>query len=81
MSSKFKIKELKGHYLSCFGVCICDSLRYLVPFVQFKKHGKHLWGSDTFSKVAGFSGMQENTDQNNSEYEHFLRSISNNSRG
>ena len=25
---------------------ICDALRYLVPFVQFKKREKHLWRSD-----------------------------------
>ena len=34
---------------------ICDSLRDLVPFVQFKKHEKHPWRSINFSKVAGFS--------------------------
>ena len=32
---------------------ICDVLRDLVPFVQFKKHEKHLCRSVTFSKVAG----------------------------
>ena len=30
-----------------------DLLRDLVPFVQFKKSGKHSWRSFTFSKVAG----------------------------
>ena len=34
---------------------ICDALRDLVPFVQFKKLEKHLWRSVNFSKVAGFS--------------------------
>ena len=34
-------------------VLICDSLRNLVPFVQFKKREKHPCWSDTFSKVAG----------------------------
>ena len=34
---------------------ICDGLRVLVPFLQFKKREKHLWRSDIFSKVAGFS--------------------------
>ena len=32
---------------------ICDVLRDLVPFVQFKKCEKHLWRSVTLSKVAG----------------------------
>ena len=30
---------------------ICDVLRDLVPFVQFKKCEKHPWRSVTFSKV------------------------------
>ena len=34
-------------------VYICDALRNLVPFVQFKKREKHPWRSVTFSKVAG----------------------------
>ena len=34
---------------------ICDALRDLVPFVQFKKRAKHPWRSVNFSKVAGFS--------------------------
>ena len=34
---------------------ICDTLRDLVPFVQFKKREKHPWRSVNFSKVAGFS--------------------------
>ena len=32
---------------------ICDALRDLVPFVQFKKREKHPWRSVTFRKVAG----------------------------
>ena len=32
---------------------ICNALRDLVPFVQFKKCEKHPWGSVNFSKVAG----------------------------
>ena len=32
---------------------ICDALRDLVPFVQFKKHEKHPWRGVNFSKVAG----------------------------
>ena len=34
---------------------ICDALRDLVTFVQFKKREKHPWRSVTFSKVPGFS--------------------------
>ena len=34
---------------------MCDALRDLVAFVQFKKHEKHPWRSVTFSKVAGKS--------------------------
>ena len=34
------------------GLIICDVLRELVPFVQFKKREKHPWRSVTFSKVA-----------------------------
>ena len=37
-----------------YGSCICDVLRDLVPFVQFKKHEKHPWRSVTFSKVEAF---------------------------
>ena len=37
-----------------FVLYICDALRVLVPFVQFKKPEKHPWSSVTFSKVAGF---------------------------
>ena len=36
-------------------VYICDALRDLVPFVQFKKREKHSWRIVNFSKVAGFS--------------------------
>ena len=32
---------------------ICDALRNLVLFVQFKKREKNPWRSATFSKVAG----------------------------
>ena len=31
---------------------ICDALRYLVPFVQFKKREKHLWRGVAFCKIA-----------------------------
>ena len=33
----------------------CDSLRDLVPFVQFKKREKHPWKTVTFRKVASCS--------------------------
>ena len=32
---------------------ICDVLRDLVSFAQFKKREKHPWRSATFGKVAG----------------------------
>ena len=32
---------------------MCDALRNLVPFVQFKEPEKHPWRSVNFSKVAG----------------------------
>ena len=32
---------------------ICDALRDLVPFIQFKKREKYPWRSATFIKVAG----------------------------
>ena len=34
---------------------ICDVLRHLVPFVQFKKREKYPWRCVTFDKVAGLS--------------------------
>ena len=34
---------------------ICDALRNLVPFVQFKKREKHPWRSVTFSVTFIFS--------------------------
>ena len=39
---------------------ICDALRDLVPFVQFKKPEKHPWGNVSCNKVAGFSQMVPN---------------------
>ena len=32
---------------------ICDALRNLLSFVQFRKREKHPWRSVTFSKIAG----------------------------
>ena len=34
---------------------ICNAMRDLLPFVQFKKREKQPWRSVTFSKIAGFS--------------------------
>ena len=34
------------------GKFICEALRDLLPFVQFKKCEKHPWRRDTLSKVA-----------------------------
>ena len=34
---------------------ICDALRNLLPFVEFKKRQKHPWRSLTFGKVTGFN--------------------------
>ena len=36
-------------------IILCDALRDLVAFVQFKKREKHPWRSVDFNKVAGFS--------------------------
>ena len=36
-----------------FRLALCDVLRNLVPFAQFKKREKHPWKDVTFSKVAG----------------------------
>ena len=35
----------------------CVALRDLVPFVQFKKRGKHPWRTVNFSKVAGLKSV------------------------
>ena len=40
---------------------ICDALRVLVPFVQFKTHEKHPWRSVTFSKVARYLNCTNGT--------------------
>ena len=43
---------------------MCDALRDLVSFVQFKKREKCQWRSVTFSKVAGACNFTEsNTPQ------------------
>ena len=41
--------------LKLFRENICDVLRDVVPFVQFKKREKHPWKSVTFSKVVGLA--------------------------
>ena len=39
--------------IACNIPYICDALRDLVSFVQFKKREKHPWRNVIFSKVAG----------------------------
>ena len=48
---KYLLRRVKA--ISCSKLCKCDSLRDLVPFVQFKKREKYPWKSVDFSKVAG----------------------------
>ena len=49
-------ENIKNHLVfMMLSVGICDALRDLVPFVQFKNRDKHPWRSSTFSKVADFS--------------------------
>ena len=43
------------HFLMDTEIFQSDSLRNLVPFVQFKKREKHPWRRVTFNKVAGWS--------------------------
>ena len=47
------IYVVSKHKLKTKVFSICDALRDLVAFVQFKKREKHLWRSVTFSKVSG----------------------------
>ena len=47
------ILSLYYFLLYTFPAYISDALHDLVPFVQFKKHEKHPWRNDTFSKLAG----------------------------
>ena len=50
----FNCMEAFQFHLACTNK-ICDALRDLVAFVQFKKREKHPWRSINFSKVSGFS--------------------------
>ena len=43
-----------GSVFAFVTLCICDVLRDLVPFAQFKNREKDPWRSATFNKVAGF---------------------------
>ena len=44
----------EDHLRTAASLCpICDALRDLVPFAQFKKREKHPCTSVNFSKVAG----------------------------
>ena len=43
-------KDVKKDRIICYiDTIICDPLRELLPFVQFKKREKHSWWSATFS--------------------------------
>ena len=51
---RFRTKfALAGYFGSKQQMNICEVLRDLVPFVQFKKRGKHPWRSVTFIKGGG----------------------------
>ena len=47
-------KDLQDSRAQKFSRYICDVLRDLVPFVQFKKREKYPWRSVTFSEMEGF---------------------------
>ena len=47
----YLLKILKEKFIKYFVKIHIDTLRDLVPFVQFKIREKHLLGSVTFSKV------------------------------
>ena len=42
-------RRLKAFNVNMTKLILCDALRALVPFVQFKKRKKHSWRSVTFS--------------------------------
>ena len=46
--------EKNTRELNIKAIFIWETLRDLVPFVQFKKLEKHLWMSVTSSKAAGY---------------------------
>ena len=49
-----KLAKLKVHKKDD-RTLLCDALRNLGPFVQFKKREKHLWKSVASSKVAALA--------------------------
>ena len=53
---------MEKHFKRYFFIykCICDVLRDLVRFVQFKTREKNLWGSVTFSKVVACNFTKTN---------------------
>ena len=56
--AKILSKMQHDNIVALLEVCdflICDALRDLVPFAQFKNREKHPWRSVNISKVAGFS--------------------------
>ena len=54
MKKRTKLVSWESKFMQYYKNIICDALRDLVPFVQFKKRKKHPWRSVTFSKVPGF---------------------------
>ena len=56
-TNKFKVSEMTNILKSVremLLIWLCDALRDLVQFLQFKKRKKHQWRGVTFSKVARF---------------------------
>ena len=49
-------------------IWICGALLDLVPFVQFKKRGKHPWRSVNFSKVSGFLNCTNGSKSSNASH-------------
>ena len=54
-----KIKWMEFRIREDFFMYMCDALRKLVPFEQFKKREKHSWRSATLNKVAGFGQVAQ----------------------
>ena len=54
-NKKKKIPLVTGKFTLCVSGSICDALRDLVPWAQFKKREKHPWRSVTFSEACNFT--------------------------
>ena len=61
MMKKYSRDDLFLQFFYKRSDCICDVLRDLVPFAQFKKCEKHPWRGVTFSKVAGCNFTKSKT--------------------